>query len=208
MQFSAQGPLTFEEAPELALLVSGYQATVLHLRTLHWTSTVLNHSTLVAGAVVPTTTLDSEMTSLRVLVGGHSVSHPYGPVVFNATLTLQSSVKNHSTEANIVYDFDAENSPSMRRMSVSSLVRSNESQALVVAGLHVGDYYDGDLPMHLWATKNDGKDWCVLDEALPNTLVDSMAFAPDGRLCVSTSGDGVLCFNATCRGRQNNWLSS
>ena len=32
---------------------------------------------------------------------------------------------------------------------------------------------------------------------LPNTVVASMSFGPDGRLCVSSDGDGLLCLNAS-----------
>lgn len=138
------------------------------------------------------------MVSARVLVGGWSSSHPYGPAVFAATLELSPSAANHTTNATLAYDFDAESTPGMEHMSVSSLVRSNDSRALVATGLHVGDYYDGDVPKHLWASKNAGKDWCALDADLPNALVASMAFAPDGELCVSSNGDGVFCFAAAC----------
>ena len=33
-----------------------------------------------------------------------------------------------------------------------------------------------------------------MNAEMPNAVVTSMAFAPDNRLCVSSNGDGVLCF--------------
>ena len=38
-----------------------------------------------------------------------------------------------------------------------------------------------------------GRHWKKLEAQLPNQVVASMAFAPDGRLCVSSIGDGLLC---------------
>ena len=144
-----------------------------------------------AGGIAPTTALTPGVASVRVLVGGHSRSHPYGPAVFSATLDLATNhtsatlnlrpwtnlnlrpgtanhttnhrtthttnhATNHTINATLAYDFDVKKFPGTERMSVSSLVRSNDG-SMVVTGLHVGDYYDGDVPRHLWGTENGGK---------------------------------------------------
>jgi hypothetical protein len=178
--------------------VAGDVVIVLNLRTLAWSTTDLKSCThgLKASAVVPTTA-DLSGTSLSLLIGGHSSSMPYGPVV--VTADIRASLPeggNSSGHCSIVYDFEVSTTPGLAPMTVSSLVAKSAGQA-VVAALQVGDYYDGDAPQHLWSATDatNVSSWCALDMEVANAVVLSMAFAPDGQLCVSSSGDGVGCFS-------------
>lgn len=196
--FTSQGPHTFESAPGLALAVSGNNVTLINLRTFDWSITELHgccSGGLAATAIVPTTTPKGSL-SIPVLIGGHCKYGPYGPVVVAATIPSLGAGNGTSTRScSLVYDFEAPTTPGVASMTVSSLVADPRSAKTVVAGLHVGDYYDGDLPQHLWATATAGQSWCAVGVDIPNAMITSMQFAPDLRLCASSDGDGVQCFD-------------
>ena len=197
-EFSAQGPHTYASAPDLALAVAGGTVIVIDMQTLTWSTSQLHGCSggLVASAIVATAADLSDGRAIPVLVGGHSRFGPYGPVVLSTTIdSTASPLSNSSSNCTVVFDFAASTTPGMSPMTVASLVVDLRSSGqTVVAGLEVGDYYDGDVPQHLWATADAGKDWRAVDAELPNAVVTSMAFAPDNRLCASSNGDGVACF--------------
>eukprot|EP01052_Picozoa_sp_SAG31_P008498 SAG31_NODE_430_length_15792_cov_15.908558_22_plen_99_part_00 len=79
-------------------------------------------------------------------------------------------------------------------MTVSAVaVQPNSAGMVVAVGLDVGAYYDGDQPPYVWLSTDAGTHFHPLEVRLPNTIVSSMAWAPDGRLCVSSNGDGMTC---------------
>ena len=206
-EFSAQGPKTFEAAPHLALAASGSAVIAINLATMQWSTTQLQSCCLglAAGAIVPVTT-QLHLAELPVLVAGHCRSGPYGPLIVSAVLKLGLSVpdriSNATAKCTALYDFEASSTPGTAAMTVSSLVVDplSSSAQTVIAGLQVGDYYDGDVPTDLFLTTN-AKDFRPLGVELPNAVVASMQFAPaspkDGSrsLCVSSNGDGVACFS-------------
>eukprot|EP01048_Picozoa_sp_COSAG05_P008769 COSAG05_NODE_686_length_7932_cov_3.338823_2_plen_290_part_00 len=198
LEFSAAGPHTFATKPDLALAVAGETVIVINMQALTWSTSQLHGCSgdLVASAIVVTAADLSDGSAVPVLVGGHSRSGPDGPVVVSTVIdiTAQQPLSNSSCNCTVEFDFAAPTNQGMSAMTVSSLVGDPKSSGQrVVAGLQVGDYYDGDVPQHLWVTTNAGKDWRVVDAQLPNAVVASMAFAPDNRLCVSSNGDGVAC---------------
>lgn len=204
ISWHSQGPHTFTEAPSVALLVAGPAMFVLDLRTLSWATVQLTGhvvpSTLLT-AVVANVTMHSDGAHTLSLVLGGRLDYSTGPAIVRATINTHS---NHSA-AQLVAVFDKlvlpSESHSVAKMTVSALVMHPE-QAIIVAGLQVGDYYDGDVPPSLFISRDSGANWEAFGADLPNQVVASMAFAPDGQLCVSSNGDGLLCTTVGTRSKR------
>eukprot|EP01047_Picozoa_sp_COSAG01_P021157 COSAG01_NODE_1219_length_11174_cov_9.438555_13_plen_219_part_00 len=194
LKFPAQGPHTYVSRPTIGLFATGSELFVLNLVTMRWStvalSGALNPSTII-NAVAPTAFVAD---SARVLLGGHSRSNPYGPVIFSATIFIGNAT-TQTVNCSLEMDFvKSSNLTTVAAMTVSAVaVRPNSVGKVVAAGLDVGAYYDGDQPPYVWLSTDAGAHFRPLQVGLPNTIVSSMAWAPDGRLCVSSNGDGVTC---------------
>ena len=190
LRFPAQGPHTLAEQPMLGLIALGSKLYVLDLKSRKLSALQL------AGAIHPSTEITAIAPAvlspgqIRVLIGGHSKDHPYGPALFSATIATASLRTTQVLDCSLEIDFaKRSNISAVQAMTVSSVVTDGQ---IVAAGLEVGAYYDGDVPPNVWIS-NAGEEFKPLDVMLPSALVYSMAFAPDGQLCLSTNGDGLTC---------------
>eukprot|EP01052_Picozoa_sp_SAG31_P001845 SAG31_NODE_62_length_28678_cov_21.548270_16_plen_554_part_00 len=182
-EFSAQGPITSESTPSIALATSGSAVIAINLTTMQWSTTQLQeccaNAALVASALVPATT-ELRLTTVPVLIGGHCRSHPYGPLLVSTKVELAFAMKSEKpAKCTAIYDFEAGSTPGVAAMTVSSLVVDpmSPSGQTIIAGLQVGDYYDGDVPRHLFLTTN-AKEFRKLNLELPNAVVGA---TPDSK---------------------------
>ena len=190
IQFTAQGPHTFPDRPGVALLADVGRLFVLDLTTRRWSTVELVSPDMPAEATITALAASfTNRTSIRVMVGTRSVQG--SPAVFTAEFNLGATVAHCTLSLDFGTQWALRGASRLRPrpyMRVSSVVMRGQTAA---AGLQVGDYIDGDVPAHIWLSTDAGRHWQGVN--LPNTVVASMRFDADGRLCISSNGDGMLC---------------
>ena len=197
LERAAQGPHTYPHLPRVALMALSNEVVVIDLHERKSKTIALRGPALLPAAqITAVATLDIAAqpagdAAVKVLIGGRSLR---GPGVFSASFSSTDATANATAVAEFVDMVDPSLAAGVSRMAVTALVVKPGSEGpTVVAGLGVGDFYDGDIPPGLFVSNNGGRLWKRLEAQLPNQVVASMAFAPDGRLCVSSIGDGLLC---------------
>jgi hypothetical protein len=158
----------------------------------------------------------------QVSLGGHGYfNHGAGPTFFSGGCTLpmagtmagsssgskgqqhQSPVQGRVASCKLVRATTALDPPSasVAKMAVSTMLAVPSSDfagegdnVTVLAGMLVGDYFDGYVPPVLLASTDGAVHFGNLSQQLGNFEIAALSVDPRGRVCAATNGNGVQCF--------------
>jgi hypothetical protein len=154
----------------------------------------------------------------QVSLGGHGYfNQGAGPTFFSGGCTLpvggssggskgqqhHSRVQSQLASCKLVRATTALDPPSasVAKMAVSTMLAVPPSDfagegdnVTVLAGLLVGDYFDGYVPPALLASTDGAAHFGNLSQQLGNFEIAALSIDPRGRVCAATNGNGVQCF--------------
>jgi hypothetical protein len=202
----------------IAIVACGTALFLLDIKTLQISPVTVSGATLsahqhwTAVEVWPTTStpsLSNTTSRHSQLKGGSSTkSHwnialgtQYPPNVYVGNLTVvhvDTSLLHIAASATVKQTFDPShqyNASALSLYTITSLARTPDPDGTIGCSVFVGNYFDDDKPPSLYQSTDSGMSFHThpQNHLITNTDVHMLVVDPDGKICLCTDGNGIIC---------------